>query len=142
LKLFDVVPESFFRLLSRSNKALYAEALLALYEVFQRSHIYIYRSELVAALSSHLSNMIFEMEEEEGEEIGEQFSTRINFIIRQLEDFGWIEKDDNFDLNKYVIPGYALKFIQAMNDLVNFTPQNYNSLVFGTYSEFSRLVFL
>jgi hypothetical protein len=134
MKLFDIVPGNFFGLLTRSNKELYAEALMVLVELFQKSRIFIDRDELFGELSSKLRDMVYDMEEEEDEEIGDQFSGRINYIIRQLEDFGWIEKDDAFNQKKLVIPGYALRTLQAIDEIVNLKPQHYNSLVFGTFS--------
>lgn len=134
MKLFDIVPGNFFGLLTRSNKELYAEALLVLIGLFQKSRIFIDRDELFGELSSKLRDMVYDMEEEEGEEIGDQFSMRVNYVIRQLEDFGWLEKDDAFNQKKLVIPGYALRILQAIDDIVNLKPQHYNSLVFGTFS--------
>ena len=134
MKLFDIVPGNFFGLLTRSNKEIYAEALLILVGLFQRSRIFIDRDELFGELSSKLRDMVYDMEEEEGEEIGDQFSARVNYVIRKLEDFGWLEKDDAFNQKKLVIPGYALRTLQAIDDIVNLKPQHYNSLVFGTFS--------
>lgn len=134
MKLFDVVPGKFFGLLTRSNKELYAEALGVLFELFEKSRIFIDRDELFGELSAKLRDQVYSMEEEEGEEIGDQFSSRVSYVIRQLEEFGWIEKDDAFNQKKLVVPGYAVRVLSAMDNIVNLKPQHYNSLVFGSFS--------
>lgn len=134
MKLFDIVPRNHFRLLSYSNQDLYAKAVEVLYDLFKRSRIYIDRDELVARLSTELQDLVYKMEKEDDEDLEEEFSGRIHFVIRRLEEFGWLEKDDAFNAKKLVIPGYALKIMSAIYDVVSFQHHHYNSLVFGTYS--------
>ena len=65
MKFYDVFPENFYTVFTSTNKKIYAEALMVLWDVYRNSPI-VTKEDLVASLIANLETQILELEGEEG----------------------------------------------------------------------------
>lgn len=137
MKLFEVVPQDFFSVLSSPNRALYADTLEILYSAYQ-SHLKIPEDTLYTMLRGTLEDEL-EQASFEGEDIApEEFadlSGRARFLIRKLCSKGWMEKERGDDFKEYInIPPYSSRILEVLHQLTQAQTSRGYSYVFNTYS--------
>lgn len=141
MKLFDTIPDNFFSVLSSKNKEIYAMALLVLYRSLQSDEMSIKKDDYIRTLREKATDLVmnFDFSEVEDEDLGvnPNLPTRVAFIVRRLEETGWIEiemRSDTFE--EYIaLPSYSIQMLTFLNDIVSESEVAYNSLVHSTYSE-------
>lgn len=137
MRLFDIVPEKFFSVLTSKNKDIYIDALFVMRRCY-RQELLMRKEDLVAMFIHHLEDRMVHLSEEEGDDpIGEEnLSGRAHFLLRKLIDTGWLEKEN--DLNSFkqylVVPDYAAQVLDVLYEITDESPGEYNSLVYSTYS--------
>jgi hypothetical protein len=149
LKLFEVVPESFFRFLTGTNKQLNAEAVQLLYEHAKRERFGI-RIEMMRDLYQELIESWealgaqLEWEEEIpttslGQVAIEEISrAKANSLIRRLEALGWIELEtrDRYEVF-IVLPHYSIRMMSIIQELCEGRAIEYQRYAFATYGMLS-----
>lgn len=136
MKFHDIFPENFFTIFTSTNKSIYVEALLVLWNVYRNSPV-ISKEELVASLIANLENQILELEGEEGAlSLDDNLSSRAHFIIRKFLDTGWLEREQDARTftEQFILPVYASKLLCLISDLLHGKDIEYNGFVYSTYS--------
>ena len=131
MKFYDIFPENFFTVFTSTNKKIYVEALLVLWNVYRNSPV-VTKDELVSSLIANLENQILELEGEEGAiALEDNLSSRAHFIIRKLLDTGWLEReqDTRSFTEQFILPVYASKLLGLIYDLIHGKTIEYNGFV-------------
>lgn len=136
LSVFDVVPSNFFSVLVSANREIYVDALLLLHE-FVKFELNIRVDDYISALISRQEDRDFTPEDDD--ELTEGSLTpsgKARLILNRLIKTGWVEKgyiDGSFI--EIIIPQpYAIAVMKLLSELGEGGMQEYNSLVFSTYS--------
>lgn len=136
MKLFDVVPENFFSILSSANRELYFDALMILHEMF-KFELNIRVDDYISSLISILEDRAFELEEDdEAQESGLTLSGKARLILNRFVKTGWVDKEflDGSFIEIVTPRNYAIPVMKLLSNLGNNSLQEYNSLVFATFS--------
>ncbi|MCK8487518.1 DUF5716 family protein [Paenibacillus sp. MBLB2552] len=149
MKLFDVIPDGLFLLLTGSNKQIYAEILLLLYENVQAERFGIryevMRDLIQELLETHeeLGQSIHEPDHDEKpllqrepEQISLEEATRAkaNAILRRLETMRWISVETRSQFDRYlVLPHYSSKLIGLFKELCEAKSVEYQRFAFLIY---------
>jgi hypothetical protein len=136
--IFDVVPPDLFTLLGSPNRAVYADALSVLHEVFQQN-LKIARSEFCSNIQYRLENELEKSEFfEEGihEDEAADLKGKAHFLVRKLKERGWIGFEMGYDLvDNIVVPDYTIRLLDLFSELSNKgKAQSGFSYVYDTYS--------
>lgn len=143
-RLFDFLPPGFFSILASKNKEVYVQALIILHENLLNDEMIIKKDEYLRTLrdSSEIVEMLDLASEEESQEIEEErlfpsIASKASFIIRRLEETGWIdiELDPQTFEEHIALPSYSIKMLNLLMELIQGSDLHYNSLVHSTYSE-------
>lgn len=142
MKLFELVPDKFFSILTSSKKEIYVEALFVVRQAF-KTELVIRREDLIAMLLDSLESSILQADfTEETEEMCaenesvEGLSGKVHLLVRKLKDTGWLEVEyerNSFEEN-ITIPDYAISIINLLYDLSSEQIKEYNSYVYATYA--------
>ncbi|TCS95732.1 Wadjet anti-phage system protein JetA family protein [Hazenella coriacea] len=145
MKLFEVIPDRFFSILANQNRQLYAEALLLLYDEYQRYKFGI-RYDVIRDLFQELIEtheelgMIYEEEAsqeslmEDSELDVDRYRSKAGILLRRLRNQGWIdiEQRENF-LQYIVLPHYSSRILAVLKDLCEVRTVEYQRFAFSTY---------
>ena len=148
MNLFDILPENYFSLFSGKNRQIYIESLLTLYSLIESDETLISRGDFVSTLKekgSALDSFSYDDEEEmefikeNGDEalLQNTLASKAAFIVRRLEETGWINlavNPDNLE-ETIVLPQYSMVILKAFSDIISDEEAPYLSLVHSTYSE-------
>lgn len=132
--LFDIIPDSFFSLLSSKHRHIYLRALFVVQECFQRE-ITVRKDDLISMLISSLEEQIYYYDGEENELLETNISERAHALLRKFRETRWLELEqvsNSFD-EHYIIPDYSLKIITVLKDINDDQQKDYNSIVSSTY---------
>lgn len=144
MRLFEVLPQNLFSILTSKNKEIYTEALFILRKAFKQE-MSISKSDVVVMLISSLDERMLELDMSDEEEVIDDkledadtitLSSTAHYILRRLRDTGWIEVEyqmDSFEEN-ITLPDYTIKIINLLNSLTVESVKEYNSYVYSTYS--------
>jgi len=137
MNIFDLIPQELFSILASPNKAVYADALLVLYDAFQEN-LKIPKDTLYTMIRSRLENaLVYSSFDDEGieEEEAKDLSGKARFLIRKLKEKGWIdiERDDDF-FEYIIIPEYSIKIMELLKSLIDGERSGGFSYVYDTYS--------
>lgn len=140
MNLFNIVPTNYFSIFQGKNREIYIESLDILYSLLQNEESIIKKADFLNALKSkenELKNFNVLEEVNEDEMNLSSIPSKANYILKKLEETGWI--DIMMDLDKseeiIVLPPYSISLIKAFNDIVSEEESPYNALVHSTYSE-------
>lgn len=136
MAVFDVLPSNFFSVLVSTNREIYVEALLLLHQMFQ-FELNIRVDDYISALISLQEDKDFTPEEDD--EITEgslTFSGKARLILGRFIKTGWVEKEflDGSFIEIITPQPYAIPVMKLLSKLGADDVQEYNSLVFATYS--------
>ena len=147
MKLFSLIPDRFFSILTSKNKELYVQALFVLRQAF-KTELVIRREDLAAMLMDSLQDDFYraDFSDEAGEENEDAadvstLSGKAFFLIRKLKTTGWIEieyESRSFEEN-ITIPDYAISVMNVLYDLSQERVREYNSYVYATYAALSSV---
>jgi hypothetical protein len=150
MKLFDVIPEGLFLLLSGSNKRIYAEALLLLYDHAQTERFGI-RYDVMRDLLQEMLDTRRELGEElvesdeddeaaasapeRGQVYMEEISrAQANAMLRRMERLKWIDVETRAQFERYIVlPHYASRLIGTLKDLCEARTVEYQRFAFLIY---------
>lgn len=143
VKLFEIIPADFFSVLVSSNREIYVDALMKLYEMFNDDiniKLKDYLNELTALLEDRVYNV------EEGDDISvdspDTSRGKARLIEKRFEKTGWIEReflDGSF--TEIVTPNtYSIRIMRMLKEITDEGTLEYNSLVFSTYSALNQAV--
>lgn len=144
MNLFNILPQNFFSILASKNKDIYAEALLLLFQSIEDNDLFIKKSEYTRNLKDRLTDLTLSVDIEAEEEVEDEedrilvsHADKASFIVRRLEECGWIDVEinpENFE--EYVaLPSYSIAFLNLFAELVKDSTAEYTSLVHATYVE-------
>jgi len=115
------IPQEFWNLFRSSNRYIYIESLMVIYEEYLYNDYFLTRETGIRLLSEHFEGRIIDVSgDEDGMEIDGNEPTSMQ-IINKLIGFGWLRKVEdyvNFKTN-LVIPDYAATLIEAFLNLNN-----------------------
>ena len=136
MNLFDTIPVNFFSVLSSKNKELYADALMRLHHLFQHE-LNIKTSDYISVLIELIDNRSYEIEDDdEITEEGLSLNAKARLVLNRFVSAGWIDRE-NMDgsFTEIITPRvYAIRVMQLLHDLSEERTNEYNSLVFSTFS--------
>lgn len=102
MDFFDIVPDNFFSLLSSKNKRIYLASIIQVFKVYETGTILgidkkIVVDDLVYFLETH-NDYFYDIEDTEDEEASPSSKRDLaNYILRRMEECGWIYVDVNND---------------------------------------------
>ena len=126
MDFFDMVPDNFFSLLSSKNKRVYLSSILQVFKVYETGTILgIDKKIVVDDLTYFLEtnkNFLFDAEDENDEESNPKSKRDLaNYILRRMEECGWIYVDVT---NDYIeILNFSDDAIIICEALINAYPQ-------------------
>ena len=149
MDLFKIIPDNFFSLLSSKNKAIYAGAIIEAFKIYEEGSILgIDKKLVVEVLTDYLEKQNEELEGMEIEEDENKPSSRekANFILRRMEECGWIDLDVTNDYIEILnFRDYAITFIEALlqieptyDEVGDVTQNEYRGYIFTIYSLLSN----
>lgn len=136
LAVFDIIPINFFSVLVSGNREIYVEALLLLHQLFQ-FNLNIRVDEYISALIELQENRVFTPEDDDLLPEGSLTpSGKARLILDRFIKTGWVEKDflDGSFVEIITPQPYAISVLKLLSELEDGNAQEYNSLVFSTYS--------
>lgn len=148
-RLFDRIPGDLFSPLSRKYKAIYAFALVCLYRCLKLYKSDIKRSDYVGMLKSQGQEMLelFSVEMDQLDDKSEEtkialekgeddFSSKINYVVRKLSSCGWfiISRNPRTNVEYLYIPAYSIQLLRLIDELTS-DIGSYLPLVHQTYAE-------
>ena len=136
MKLFEVVPGNFFSILSSGNREIYFDALMILHEMF-KDELNIRVDDYISSLIAILEDRVFVLEEEDdAQEGGTSLSSKARIILNRLIKTGWVDKEfmDSSFIEIVTPRSYAIPLLKLLSEIGANNIQEYNSLVFATYS--------
>ena len=144
MNLFDIIPGNYFSLFAGKNRAVYLESLLVLYNLLESEESYIKKSDFIKTLKDKAKDIeSFTYEDEEFDATQDDalllntLSGKTSFIVRRLEETGWIDimmDPDTFE-EGIILPQYSIIILKAFKDIISDEESPYVGLVHSTYSE-------
>lgn len=149
MELFKVIPDNFFSLLSSKNKALYVGCIIEAFKIYEEGSILgIDKKLVVEVLTDYLDKQTEELMDMELEEDEEKPSSRdkANFILRRMEECGWIDVDVTNDYIEILnFRDYAITVVEALlqieptyEDYADSGQTEYRGYIFTIYSLLSN----
>lgn len=136
MRLFDLVPGNFFSILSSGNREIYYDALMILHDMF-KFELNIDVGDYLSRLNAVLEDRTFELEyDDECPESSLTSNGNARLIMGRLIYCGWIDREfiDGSFIEIITPRSYAIPVLRWLSDLSDDTLQEYNSLVFATFS--------
>ncbi len=157
MDFFDMVPDNFFSLLASKNKRIYLASILQVFKVYETGTILgidkkIVVDDLTIFLDSN-KNYLYDVEDEEDEESNPTSKRELaNYILRRMEECGWIYVDITNDyievlnfsddaiticealINAY--PQFEYNEDELPSDFIN--PNEYQGYIYSIYSLLSQ----
>lgn len=151
MDFFDMVPDNFFSLLSSKNKRIYLACILQSFKIYETGSILgiekkIIVDDLVYYLDTH--SYLYDVEDEEDEEADPKSKRDLaNYILRRMEECGWIYVDVTNDYEEVLnFTDVAITLCEALMkaypqyefgddlpiDFVN--PNEYQGYIYSIYS--------
>ena len=145
MEIFKIIPDNFFSLLSSKNKAVYASCIVEAFKIYEEGSILgIDKKIVVEVLTDYLDKEIEEIVDMELEEGAEKPSSRekANFILRRMEECGWIDIDVTNDYMEVLnFRDYAITVIEALlqiepqiDDYADTSQKEYRGYIYTIYS--------
>ncbi len=136
--LFDIVPKNFFSPLAAPGKIVYWECICRLFAVTSRQLSFgVEREILVDELQYYFdSSMAADMQEEELEETESMTSRdKANFMLRRLENYGWIYTDVDYSYVQRVnFRDYAIQIIKTLIGVSEERRAEYQGYIYTIYN--------
>ncbi len=136
--LFDVIPENFFGPLAAPGKRVYWECICRLFAVTSKQLSFgVERDVLVDELQYYFeSSMAAEIPEEEMEETSGMTSRdKANFMLRRLENYGWIYVDVDYSYVQRVnFRDYAIQILKALLAVSEERRTEYQGYIYTIYN--------
>ena len=136
MDFFGMMPDNFFSLLSSKNKRIYLASILQCFKTYETGSILgIEKKIVVDDLINFLdkSSYLYDVEDEEDEESNPQSKRELaNYILRRMEECGWIYIDVTNDYEE--ILNFSDMAIIICEALINAYPTAFDSYDDGDQS--------
>ena len=148
MKLFEVLPDGLFQLLTGTNKQIYAEALQLIYEQAQTERFGV-RYELMRDLrqemletTDELGHSISGLVEEESGSVQDQAQmtledytrSQAGVMLRRMERLKWIDIETRSQFERYIVlPHFASRIIGVLKELCEARTVEYQRFAFLIY---------
>lgn len=97
MDFFGIIPDNFFSLLSSKNKRIYLASIIQSFKTYETGSILGIEKKIVVDDLVHFlekSSLLYDVEDEEDEESNPQSKRELaNYILRRMEECGWIYID-------------------------------------------------
>lgn len=146
-KLFDIVPDKFFSILASPLKGLYAGAVFAIYqqyllinfglprEVVIDCLVQVIEEEMANSSDASLTQALDDEIWENSMLTAATVRDRAGFILRKLEDCGWVAIETYSNYEQYVnLTDYAIKIIDTLDKIKRSYQAEYQGYVYATYT--------
>ena len=139
MALFDIIPRNFFSVLASPNKEIYIDALMLVHRMFQYE-INVERDDYISGLISIIEDREFFIEENEGEQGSLTTNQKARLILQKLVSTGWLDREfkDGSFIEVLTLRDYSIKLLKLLDIISNAKTQEYNSLVFSSYSSLKQ----
>lgn len=145
MELFKIIPDNFFSLLSSKNKAVYAGCIVEAFKIYEEGSILgIDKKIVVEVLTDYLDKEAEEIVDMELEDNADKPSSRdkANFVLRRMEECGWIDVDVTNDYIEILnFRDYAITVIEALlqiepkyDDYADTNEKEYRGYIYTIYS--------
>lgn len=130
MDLFDIIPDNFFTILSSKNKRLYVACLLEAFKIYELGSILGTDKKLLADELAHYiehQNFILDKEDELQEDDEDEIEALKSkkslayYVLRKMEECGWIYVDVNIDYEEIV--NFTDAGITLCDSLLSLVPQ-------------------
>ena len=137
--LFDVLPDNFFSVLSGKSRALYWECIYRLFSVTEKSLSFgLGRNDAAEELEFYFdSTFAADFQEDDGEESPILRSSREKsfFVLRRLEECGWIMTETNNSNEKIIVfEDYAVEILRTLIRVARKEKMEYQSYIYAIYN--------
>ncbi len=130
MDFFGIIPDNFFSLLASKNKRIYLASILQSFKTYETGSILgIEKKIVVDDLVNFLDNgsLLYDVEDEEDEESNPQSKRELaNYILRRMEECGWIYIDVTNDYEE--ILNFSDTAIIICEALINAYPNAFESM--------------
>ena len=141
MKLFEIIPADFFSVLVSSNREVYVDALMKLYEMFN-DDINIKLKDYLNELAALLEDRVYNVEDGDDISIDSPDTSRgkARLIEKRFEKTGWIEREflDGSFVEIITPNTYSISVMRLLREITDEGMTEYNSLVFSTYSALNQ----
>lgn len=155
MDFFDIVPDNFFSLLASKNKRIYLSCIIQAFKVYETGSILgidkkVIVDDLIYYLDTHA--YLYDVEDEDDEEADPKSKRELaNYILRRMEECGWIYVDVTNDYEEVLnFTDTAITLCEALLkaypqfeyddelpiDFVN--PNEYQGYIYAIYSLLSQ----
>lgn len=139
MDIFSIIPDNFFSLLSSKNKKIYLAAIIETFQVYETGSILgIDKKIIVDDLSQFLTKLdtsyTKELDFDEEESQLESKRDLANFVLRRMEECGWIYVDVTNDYQEILnFTDYAITVVEA---LMKIGPSFFDPTSAGEYDDY------
>ena len=133
--MFHIIDEHFFVPLASPNKVVYWECICKLFSVMDHQLSFgVERDVLVEELQYYFDRL--QAAEFEGEDIaGKSARDKANWMLRQLENYGWIDiETDKSYVQRVNFKEYAVKVIRTLLEIAEGKQIEYQGYIYTIYS--------
>ncbi len=153
MDFFGMIPDNFFSLLASKNKRIYLASIIQSFKTYETGSILGIEKKIVADdLVNYLDNSsyLYDIEDEEDEESNPQSKRELaNYILRRMEECGWIYIDVTNDYEEILnFSDIAITICEALitaypmvadsygdeNESYEFYANEYQGYIFTIYS--------
>lgn len=144
MRLFDIIPDKLFSVLASPLKEDYAAILFKIYEQYLLTTFGIEREVLVDIIVDYIE------EKEESDTFGQALDDEIweesldnptgardraAFVLRKLENTGWLTVETYSDYKQYItLNDYAIRILEVLDKIRENRQAEYQGFVFATYT--------
>ncbi len=136
--LFNVIPQNFFSPLASPGKVVYWECLCRLFELTNRQLSFgIERDVLVDELQFYFDSEIAAdtVEWEEADSSSMSSRDKANFILRRLENYGWISVESDYSYVQRVnFRDYAIQIMKTLLTVADEKKTEYQGYIYTIYN--------
>lgn len=141
MRLFEVLPETYFNLFSRKNRVIYADVLIALYDQYRAARFgieYTLMRDLIEELletRAELGVMVDVQELPIFDSDESPFRIQANAILRLLKENQWIYIETRESWVQYIVlPHYTGRVLSVFHELCEGRPVEYQKYAFSIFA--------
>ena len=133
--MFNIVSDSFFVPLASPNKLVYWECICKLFSIMDNQLSFgVERDVLVDELQYYFEQMNA-VDFSEEELVGTDSRSKANWMLRQLEKYGWIEiETDKSYVQRINFREYAVRIVKTLLDVAEGNQIEYQGYIYTIYS--------
>ena len=137
IKLFEIVGNDFFRVLTGKYQNVFIDCLEIIYESYRTELSYgVDRDVIIALLTDYFEkNGSADIQFEDEQDVFRDSRSKAAEFLRKIKGYGWVEYEfDNNGRSKIVMPHYAVSVMQAFISVSKQNEMEYQSEVSSVFS--------